>query len=624
LPIVEWLNRLKKRKENRLKGIDADADFFQPENPHLLITLPHFNHTVVYYEPVVSKNIRFWQPDACPEIKSHLIYDFIPKMDSPTEALERRFRRSAYQRELDETRKPNLTEQRELDQIIKSLSKQELIPEHKNLLFTFRYYIKNNQKALTKFLRCIEWDQPAEVEEGLDLMRDWAELQTIDALELLTNAFKNQEVRDFAVARLKSCDEDEFFSYLMELVKALRFEPDYPSALSEFLITRGCKSFSTLNFLYWNAKTDKLADPDNYKQFFEDIVEHVSENYPKFKDELDRQDWLVQELVSLTDLMKKAGNSVQQKQKFTESVSPNGKFSHLLKFPKPVKLPTKPEATVYGIIPEKTKVFKSALCPMGVCFLSDDGKTESVLWKNGDDLRQDQMIMQFVKLMDSLLKRKQLDVKLTPYTVLATSPDSGFLEFVNNSDAVANVIAENNGKINEFLNIHNPKPKLIAKAMDNFKKSCAGYSVITYILGIGDRHLDNLLLTTDGRLVHIDFGFIFGDDPKKGLGVPPMKICKEMIECMGGKNDPMYKQFQQYIVMVFRTLRQHANVILNLIALMSDDSTAHGVSYVEDNFDLKRQDREAERKVLNLVEQSVDAFMPRVLDVAHKWATYFR
>ena len=47
------------------------------------------------------------------------------------------------------------------------------------------------------------------------------------------------------------------------------------------------------------------------------------------------------------------------------------------------------------------------------------------MFKLGDDLRQDQLILQLITLMDRILRRENLDLKLSPYNVLACSSNHG-------------------------------------------------------------------------------------------------------------------------------------------------------------------------------------------------------
>ena len=59
-----------------------------------------------------------------------------------------------------------------------------------------------------------------------------------------------------------------------------------------------------------------------------------------------------------------------------------------------------------------------------------------MIYKRGDDLRQDQVVVQIFSLMDRLLKRENLDLKLTAYR-WGTRPPAGNIAGVQSCKSAA-------------------------------------------------------------------------------------------------------------------------------------------------------------------------------------------
>lgn len=563
--------------------------------------------------------------------------------ENPVEAKHRRLVRSHRNGPLDRDLKPNPKIRDELNSIMGYPPTQKLTPEEKDLVWKFRFYLTREKRALTKFLKCVVWTDNTEVRQAVDLLPLWVDIDVDDALELLGKEFENRSVRSYAVNQLRKADDEDLFLYLLQLVQALKFEctsdkdlDPNGSSLAQFLIDRATSNPILGTYFYWYVIvecSDLVCGKLYAKVAFHYIEELIRrpEGY-KRRDDMRRQGELIQDLSKLAQNIRIMKEPRLKKIDLLRAKIADPKGA-LFKF-NPITLPLEPDKQITGVVPSKSTIFNSNLQPLRLTFQCQDDTEYPIIFKAGDDLRQDQLVIQIISLMNRLLLKENLDLKLTPYKVLATAVDTGMMHFVQ-SMSLAAVLNDHQNNILNFFKAHHPSTEpgnvygIDPKVMETYIRSCAGYCVITYLLGVGDRHLDNLLLSTDGHLFHVDFGFILGRDPKPFP--PPMKLCKEMIEAMGGANSPHYLSFQQYCYTAFTTLRRNANLILNLFSLMVDANIPDikiepekAVMKVQEKFRLDLTEEAAISYFRGLISESVNALFPQIMETVHKWAQYWR
>ncbi|KAF3329023.1 phosphatidylinositol 3-kinase, root isoform isoform X1 [Carex littledalei] len=634
---IDWLDRLAFNAIDEIKKKDGN----KPENSHLSLVVDFcsFEHPVVFQElganylapsPVTSTNeiVTVWDPEV--------------GRTNPSEHKQLKLARSLNRGIVDRDLKPSINERKLIQKILKYPPTRTLSGEDRQLLWKFRFSLMSEKKALTKFLRSVEWSDVQEAKQAVDLMGRWETIDVTDALELLSPLFESEEVRAYAVSVLERADDEELQCYLLQLVQALRFERSDKSHLALFLIQRSLSNIEIASFLRWYVLVELRDDHVYSKRFYctyemlEDsmikleAVGNGDEDGFKMWQSLVRQNELIAQLCSIMKDIKKVSGGTQKKiDKLRQLLS--GLLSELTYFDEPIRSPLAPSTLIKGIVPQESSIFKSALHPLKLTFRTENGGTSKVIFKKGDDLRQDQLVIQMVSLMDRLLKLENLDLHLTPYQVLATGQDEGMLQFIPSS-TLAQILSENRSIIAYLQKFHPDEEGpfgITAQCLETFIKSCAGYSVITYILGVGDRHLDNLLLRDDGRLFHVDFAYILGQDPKPFP--PPMKLCKEMVEAMGGAESQYYTRFKSYCCEAYNILRKSSNLILNLFHLMAGSNIPNiasdpekSILKLQEKFRLDLDDEGAIHFFQDLINDSVSALFPQMVETIHRWAQYWR
>lgn len=455
-----------------------------------------------------------------------------------------------------------------------------LSPADKTLLWHYRSDLTQRPKALCKLLLAVNWMQPFAVHEMHDLMffrsrgRDfvgWERLQPRDALELLDARYADTKVREYAVSCLATMTDTELKGCVLQLVQVLKYEPYHYSALSRFLLHRSLRCPHIIgHFVFWHLVAE--MGNDNICERHGLLIEEFLRRFPRRR-EFFRQQFVVDELLAAA--MKVKNDSKKDRL---------GNLRDRLKsirFPRRFTLPLNPSMECSAIEVGKCKVMDSKKLPLWLVFrnANEDGDPIYIIFKAGDDLRQDLLTLQMLELMDNVWKDCGLDLHMIPYGCVATGEGVGMIEIVLQSDTIANITRKDGGAqaafseepLMNWLRKHNCRPPDVERCLWNFLYSTAGYTVATYILGIGDRHNDNIMIREDGTLFHIDFGHFLGNFKTKfgfKRETAPFIFTPMYAYMLGGPSSPIFEHFRHVACQAYNVIRRYSNQLIIMFMLM--------------------------------------------------------
>lgn len=555
-------------------------------------------------------------------------YPVVFPTDKPSEYLKNKFQNFCFY-QIEKYCILNAIEIKKLiDQLILKDPLYRLSKKEKWIIWNERNNLKFNPKALSKFLLSVPWHHPYAVYEAHTLLNEWAPIEPIDALELLDYNFGDSKVREFALSQLDLLDDEQLLNFLIQLVQILKFELGHDSSLARFLLQRSIRSpFYIGHYFFWHLVSEMHIPSirERHGLLLEEFLRSCGEYHVK--------EFLKQKIIlkDLHDIALKVKTTKKDKVLFLKE-----ELKQVVPFwPNLFRLPLDPSMEASGINLDGCKVMDSKKLPLWISFKNSDpmGSSIQIIYKAGDDLRQDLLTLQVLRIMDSMWKKENLDLHINAYGCVCTDEMAGMIEVVLNSDTIASITSAGGGAsaaftkypLERWLKKHNPTQEQYEKCVENFMFSCAGYCTATYILGIGDRHNDNIMLQKNGNLFHIDFGHFLGHY-KSFAGIISREtspfIFTKMYAHVLGKNSVMFNKFQDYGARAYNIIRSNGKVIITLFLLMLSTGipelqSTKDIQWLCKCLHLEKTDEEGANHFKNCVKKALKNIRAQINDAAH-------
>ncbi|KAM9854348.1 phosphatidylinositol 4-phosphate 3-kinase C2 domain-containing subunit alpha [Aulostomus maculatus] len=508
---------------------------------------------------------------------------------------------------------------RKLEKICSRASNFGLKRADHQLLWDHRFHCqRDHASSLPKVLASApSWDW-ASMAQIHSLLHNWPTLPPVTALELLDSKFADTEVRSVAVSWIEKSSDDELADYLPQLVQALKFECHLKSALVMFLLSRAQGNINIAHYLYWLLK-DAVQDPALGRRYEKVLGALLCLCGAKLRVELEKQTQLVTLLGAVAERVRQAGGSTRQValQEGLENVQNFFQRNSC-------RLPLCPSLVAKELNIKACSFFNSNAVPLKLALVNADplGEEINVMFKVGEDLRQDMLALQMIRVMDRIWLQEGLDLRIVNFKCISTGKDKGMVELVPFSDTLRKIQVEygvtgsfKDKPLAEWLRKYNPAEDEYDKASENFIYSCAGCCVATYVLGICDRHNDNIMLRSTGHMFHIDFGKFLGHAQMFGSfkrDRAPFVLTSDMAYVINGGERPTsrFQLFVDLCCQAYNLIRKHSGLFLNLLSLMTSSGLpeltgSQDLKYVFDALQPHNTDAEATIFFTRLIESSL-------------------
>ncbi len=493
---------------------------------------------------------------------------------------------------------------------------------------------------------------------ALECLSSWAPMGLEQTMSLMSKPISRERVVfDYIIRCLELCDPNDVSFFLPQLVQLLRHDPD--KGVETFLLDAASRS----PYFAFLLKCQLLSEGTPPDEAFAPEVKRAGWQPPS-----DTGLWTVADATYKTLLQSLKGQVREhldaESRFFDEVTEVSGKLYPIPKDERKAAaveflseiaitrddlfMPFCQDTIIKSVKPETAAPMQSAAkCPILVAFDVEDrrrctgGRAENVrqepkagehgdrgprgismveaaIFKVGDDCRQDVLALQVVELVKRKFDEVGLPLPLVPYGVIPTGYECGIIQVVPNAKSRAQLGEVTDGGLLDVFQ-HEfglPGSARFEAARRSLIESSAAYAIVSYILQAKDRHNGNIMIDNTGKLIHIDFGFIFGISPGGNMGFESaaFKLSYEMTELLdpgNTRNSVHFLRFQELCIKGYLAARTVADSIVATVEMMMPSklpcfSRGAPIDSLRERFHLEMSDQQAAAFMKSLINDAYD------------------